>query len=43
MRGNDSVSIQASNLPAGTALSQLLHVPMEYRQYRHEDGSWKGW
>ena len=24
-------------------IAGLPHVPMEYRQYRHEDGSWKGW
>jgi len=24
-------------------LAELPYVPMAYRQYRHEDGSWKGW
>ena len=24
-------------------IAQLPHVPMEYRHYRHADGSWKGW
>jgi len=24
-------------------IASLSHVPMEYRQYRHQDGSWKGW
>ena len=40
------------NTPSGPGLgvevkeadiAKLPHVPMEYRQYRHEDGSWKGW
>ena len=40
------------NAPSGPGLgvevkeadiAKLPHVPMEYRQYRHEDGSWKGW
>lgn len=24
-------------------IAKLPHIPMEFRQYRHEDGSWKGW
>ena len=24
-------------------IAKLPYVPMAYRQYRHEDGSWKGW
>ena len=24
-------------------IAKMPHVPMEYRQYRHVDGSWKGW
>ena len=24
-------------------IARLPYEPMAYRQYRHEDGSWKGW
>jgi galactonate dehydratase len=24
-------------------IARLPYEPMDYRQYRHEDGSWKGW
>ena len=24
-------------------IAKLPHEPMAYRQYRHADGSWKGW
>ena len=24
-------------------IAKFPHVPMEYRHYRHDDGSWKGW